>query len=77
MKDPKPALIGQHRTVYDKVGDIQLVGMGARRWRTKSGYVGLTVYFWDRSATDWATWSESRPEAVLASGRSLFSVDIA
>lgn len=64
LADPKPALIGQHWTVYDRVGDIQLAGMGARRWRTKSGHVGLTVYFWDRSAKDWASWSESRPETV-------------
>ncbi len=64
LADPKPAHIGQHRTVYDKVGDLQLVGLGARKWRTKSGYAGLTVYFWDRSAKDWATWSESRPETI-------------
>lgn len=58
---PLADLIGEHRSRYHAVGDIELLGMGARRWTTKSGYVGLTVYFWDKSANNWATWSESRP----------------
>ena len=58
---PLADLIGEHRSRYHAVGDIELIGMGARRWTTQSGYVGLTVYFWDRSADHWATWSDSRP----------------
>jgi hypothetical protein len=61
LAHPKPALVGVHRTNYEKVGQIELVGLGARQWRTRSGYAGLTVYFWDRSANNWATWTEARP----------------
>lgn len=61
---PTADLVGVHRSRYEKVGDIELVGLGARQWRTRSGYVGLTVYFWDRSRKDWATWTESRPVTV-------------
>jgi len=58
---PTPDLVGRHRSHYERVGDVELVGMGARQWRTRSGYAGLTVYFWDRSARSWATWTDTRP----------------
>ncbi len=58
---PNPRLIGQHMTSYEPVGDIELVGMGARTWRSPSGFTGLTVYFWDSSARNWATWTDTRP----------------
>lgn len=58
---PHHTLIGEHRTSYEPVGDVEVVGMGARRWRSPSGYAGLTVVFWDRSANRWATWTEARP----------------
>ena len=61
---PTHVLIGEHRTAYELVGDIEVVGMGARRWRARSGYEGLTVYFWDRSASRWATWTEARPLSI-------------
>jgi hypothetical protein len=61
LAHPRPALVGVHRTNYEKVGQIELIGLGARQWRTRSGYAGLTVYFWDRSANNWATWTEARP----------------
>ena len=44
-------------------GQITLTGLGAQRWRSKGGYHGVTVYFWDESRKNWATWSESRPVA--------------
>ena len=40
---------------------VDLVGLGAQQWRTRSGYAGLTVFFWDLAARRWATWSDSRP----------------
>jgi hypothetical protein len=61
---PTRDFVGVHRSRYEKVGDIELVGLGARQWRTRSGYQGLTVYFWDRSAKQWATWTDSRPVTV-------------
>ncbi len=64
LANPSSELVGVHRSRYEKVGDIDLVGMGARQWRAQSGYIGLTVYFWDRLLKNWATWSESRPVGV-------------
>ncbi|QEH32654.1 hypothetical protein OJF2_11330 [Aquisphaera giovannonii] len=64
LKRPSPHLVGQHRTAYEPVGDVELVGLGARVWRTRSGFWGLTIYFWDRAARNWATWSDSRPVAT-------------
>jgi hypothetical protein len=64
LAHPTADLVGVHRSRYEKVGDIELVGLGARQWRTRSGYTGLTLYFWDRSAKQWATWTESRPVTV-------------
>lgn len=61
IRQPLPALIGQHRTSYHDVGQITLVGLGAQWWRSKGGYHGVTLYFWDESTKDWATWSDSRP----------------
>jgi hypothetical protein len=56
-----PALVGQHRSQYHEVGQIALVGLGAQQWRSKGGYHGLTLFFWDESRKAWATWSDSRP----------------
>lgn len=58
---PSGVLVGQHRTKYDPVGSMELLGLGARLWRTPSGYHGLTVYFWNPSGRNWVTWSDSRP----------------
>ncbi len=65
-KNAAPALVGQHRTQYHDVGQITLVGLGAHRWRSKGGYHGVTLCFWDESRSGWATWSESRPVAQQA-----------
>ncbi len=58
---PTPALIGRHRSRYDDVGQLQLMGLGAQRWRAPSGYAGLTLYFWDASLGSWSTWTDTRP----------------
>jgi hypothetical protein len=58
---PTAALVGQHRTTYQEVGQITLIGLGAQHWQSKGGYRGVTVYFWDQSRSTFATWSESRP----------------
>ena len=61
LEHPKPSIVGRHRSRYDRVGELDLEGMGARVWRTRSGYAGLTVYFWDVRGRRWNTWTESRP----------------
>jgi hypothetical protein len=63
---PRPDLVGLHRTRYDEVGHLDLVGAAAWPWRTASGYEGLTVLFWDPSAKRWNSWTESRPKHQLA-----------
>ena len=61
MYKPTAPLVGQHRTQYQEVGQITLVGLGAQHWQSKGGYRGITVYFWDESRRNFATWSDSRP----------------
>ncbi|HVA48352.1 MAG TPA: SWIM zinc finger family protein [Pirellulales bacterium] len=62
---PRPRLVGRHRTSYEQVGNLSLIGLGAERW-SKAGYVGLTVYFWDESLGNWCSWSDTRPVNVWA-----------
>ncbi len=64
--NPRPDLVGLHRTRYDEVGHLDLIGAAAWPWRTASGYEGLTVLFWDPSAKSWHSWTESRPRHQLA-----------
>jgi hypothetical protein len=65
-ENPRPDLVGLHRTRYDDVGHLDLVGAAAWPWRTASGYEGLTLLFWDSSAKRWNSWTESRPRHQLA-----------
>jgi hypothetical protein len=61
LADPKPALVGVHRSQYERVRNLDVVGVGARCWRSASGYTGLTVYFWDSRSSKWNTWTDARP----------------
>lgn len=65
-ENPRADLVGLHRTHYDEVGHLDLVGAAAWPWRTASGYEGLTVLFWDSSGRRWNSWTESRPRHQLA-----------
>jgi hypothetical protein len=64
--NPRSDLVGLHRTRYEEVGHLDLIGAAAWPWRTASGYEGLTVLFWDPSAKGWNSWTESRPRHQLA-----------
>jgi len=64
LEHPTHSTVGSHKSQYMQVGSIVLIGLGARRWRSRSGYAGLTVYFWDKSANNWATWTDARPMTV-------------
>jgi hypothetical protein len=55
------ALIGEQRSRYFDVGMLELAGLGAQQWRTRSGYTGLTVFFWDVQSARWTTWTDARP----------------
>lgn len=62
LEQPTPAMVGEHRSVYMPVaGAIDVVGLGARRWTAKSGYEGLTLYFWETAAKRWTSWTDARP----------------
>ena len=63
---PRADLVGVHRARFDEVGTIELSGVAAWPWETASGYLGLTVLFWDDSARAWNTWSESRTKSGAA-----------
>ncbi len=58
---PRADLVGWHRTHYDEIGQVDLIGVAAWAWRTASGYAGLTVLFWDTLSKQWNSWSDSRP----------------
>jgi hypothetical protein len=68
-ESPRGDLVGMHRTRYDEIGNLDLVGAAAWPWRTASGYEGLTVLFWDPLGKSWNSWSESRPRHQLADFR--------
>lgn len=60
-EQPRPDLVGWHRTHYAEVGHLDLLGVSAWPWRTASGYEGLTVLLWDAAGRRWNSWSEARP----------------
>lgn len=62
----RPEWVGTHRARFEEVGTIEISGIAAWPWETASGYVGLTVLFWDDSARSWNTWSEARPRSGAA-----------
>jgi hypothetical protein len=68
-ESPRADLVGFHRTRYDEIGHLDLVGAAAWPWRTASGYEGLTVLFWDPAGKSWNSWTESRPRHQLADFR--------
>ena len=58
---PPAALVGEHRLRYFDIGTLALVGVGAQQWRSRAGYVGLTLYFWDVAGRRWTSWTDARP----------------
>lgn len=63
-RNAHPSLVGEHRSRYYDVGTLELAGLGAFQWRTRSGYAGVSALFWDTGARRWAVWSDSRPAFV-------------
>jgi hypothetical protein len=58
---PPAMLVGEHRLRYFDIGTLELVGVGAQQWRSRAGYVGLTLYFWDVAGRRWTSWTDARP----------------
>ena len=61
LAHPNGELVGQHRSRYLEIGECELWGAGARQWRSRSGYLGLTLYFWEPLTRRWRTWTAARP----------------
>ncbi|WP_459502377.1 SWIM zinc finger family protein [Bacillus sp. C1] len=49
------------RSEYYEVPPLTLHAFGASGWQTKSGYVGVTYYFYNREQEKWITYTQSRP----------------
>ncbi|MGH7194192.1 MAG: hypothetical protein ACREJM_11790, partial [Candidatus Saccharimonadales bacterium] len=64
LAKPTARLVGQHRSRYEPVKELTLAGFGARRWSSPSGFVGLTVYFWDDALGAWSSWNDVRPRGT-------------
>ncbi|HWB61605.1 MAG TPA: hypothetical protein VG733_19135 [Chthoniobacteraceae bacterium] len=65
LKDPssraRSDLVGVHRTQYEELSRLDLLGAAAYPWQTASGYLGLTVLYWEPAAKAWYSWSDARP----------------
>ncbi|PGS05499.1 MULTISPECIES: SWIM zinc finger family protein [Bacillus] len=48
------------RSEYYEVPPLILHAFGASGWQTKSGYVGVTYYFYNREQEKWITYTQSR-----------------
>ncbi|MDY0745759.1 SWIM zinc finger family protein [Paucibacter sp. R3-3] len=56
-------LVGRARTRYEETGTLELLGLGARAWRSASGYVGLTMMFWS-PREGFMSCTDARPESL-------------
>ncbi|SFD49284.1 SWIM zinc finger [Bacillus sp. 491mf] len=50
-----------YRSEYYEVPPLTLSAFGASGWQTKSGYVGVTYYFYNEEQEKWMTYTQSRP----------------
>lgn len=69
---PDPALIGTSRLQYVDVPEMEVLGVGASTWKTRSGYAGLTLLFWSNTTREFLSWSEARPAGQLFDPRQRF-----
>ncbi|MCI8416346.1 MAG: hypothetical protein HFI33_02390 [Lachnospiraceae bacterium] len=55
------ALSGSFRDTYELVGNLRLMGIGARSFSSKTGYAGEIYYFLDTENQVFYTWTDARP----------------
>lgn len=55
------SLAGSFRDSYDEAGELTLMGMGSRAFKSGSGYEGEIYYFLETKRGDWYTWTDARP----------------
>lgn len=63
-----------YRSEYYEVPPLTLHAFGAAGWQTKSGYVGVTYYFYNREQEKWITYTHSRP--MFYEGSNITSEDL-
>lgn len=63
-----------YRSEYYEVPPLTLHAFGAAGWQTKSGYVGVTYYFYNREQEKWMTYTQSRP--MFYEGSNITSEDL-
>ncbi|MBZ9623179.1 hypothetical protein G9F71_009950 [Clostridium sp. FP2] len=54
-------LCGEHKSAYYDIPPIILYGIGAESWSSKSGYEGITYYYFAENKGDLFTYTSSRP----------------
>jgi hypothetical protein len=70
-----PGLVGVSRSQYVDVPEMELCGVGAYPWQTRSGYRGLTLLFWSNKTREFLSWSEARPRTQQFDPRQRFFAD--
>lgn len=54
-------LCGEHKSSYYDIQPITLWGIGAESWSSKSGYEGITYYYFEENKEKLFTYTNSRP----------------
>ncbi|MBV7273895.1 hypothetical protein JMF89_06910 [Clostridiaceae bacterium UIB06] len=54
-------LCGEHKSSYYDIPTIDLYGIGAESWSSKSGYEGITYYYYEENRGSIFTYTNSRP----------------
>lgn len=55
------SLCGEHKSQYYDITTIELYGIGAESWSSKSGYEGVTYYYYEEDRGILFTYTNSRP----------------
>lgn len=55
------ALAGEFRADYLPVGNLDLIGIAAEKYKSQTGYEGETIYFLEEKTKQWYTYTNARP----------------
>jgi hypothetical protein len=55
-------LLGQARSAYESIGQMELLGLGAVPWRSPAGYLGLTLVLFRPEDQQFYACTDARPE---------------
>ncbi len=60
-QEEQSALAGRFRDTYELVGNLSLMGLGARSFSSRTGYAGEIYYFLETEKRVFYTWTDARP----------------